>query len=147
MHSCTFGGNPVSSAAGVAVLDYIEKNDLVSRAGQMGSKLLRRLADTISDLPCVGQIRGRGLFIGVELVRDKETKEPFPQEWQVTDRVVRRALDSGLVILGGVAGLLDGEAGDHFEILPPYVVEEEHIDFIATTLSQCLNHVITELPA
>lgn len=146
MHSCTFGGNPVSSAAGVAVLDYIEQNDLVSRAGQMGSKLMGRLEDTLSDLPCVGQIRGQGLFIGVELVKDKETKEPFPPEWQVTKQVVTEALNSGLIILGGVAGLLDGEAGDHFEILPPYVVEDNHLDFITTTLQHCLSKVMAKLP-
>jgi len=147
MHSCTFGGNPLSSTAGVAVLEYIEKNDLISRAGRMGAKLISKMDDDLSDLPCVGEIRGQGLFIGVELVKNKKTKETFPPGWQVTDRLVQKALDSGLVILGGVSGLLDGEAGDHFEILPPYVVEEVHLDFIVSTLKECLIQIINELPA
>jgi len=147
MHSCTFGGNPASCAAGIAVLEYIQQHDLIARAGQMGTKLINQLNQALSHLSCVAQVRGKGLFVGIELVSDRDTKKPFPPEWRVGEKVVTEALNSGLIILGGVAGLLDGEAGDHFEILPPYVVEDNHLDFIITTLQHCLSKVMAKLPS
>jgi len=146
MHSSTYGGNPLSCATGVAVLNYMEKHDLVSRAREMGKRLRGRLEEELGDLPCVGQVRGKGLFIGVELVADKEAKEAFPVEWNVTHRVEEEAFENGLLILGGVTGLIDGVAGDHFELLPPYVVEDEHLGFMASTLRESISKVISELP-
>ncbi len=146
MQSSTFGGNPLSCATGVAVLNYIEERGLVSRAGEMGEKLIDELVKALGDLPCVGQVRGRGLFIGVELVADKETKEPFPNEWDVTNRVVEEALENGLLILGGVTGLIDGVAGDHFELLPPYIIENEHLEFMVSTIHKSISKAVSGLP-
>jgi len=145
MHSSTYGGNPLSCATGVAVLNYVEKHDLVSRAREMGKRLRGKLEEEMGDLPYVGQVRGKGLFIGIELVADKETKEPFPVEWNVTHRVEEEAFENGLLILGGVAGLIDGVAGDHFELLPPYVVEDEHLEFMVSTLRDTILKVGSEL--
>lgn len=141
-HSCTYGGNPVSCAVGVTVLDYIEKHDLVSRAGEMGDRLLARLREGLTDLPYVGDVRGKGLFAGIELVQDKETKEPFPPEWDVGFKIELEAIKNGLLILAGVTGLIDGVAGDHLELVPPYIIEDEHIDFIVTTLRKSIEDVI-----
>jgi adenosylmethionine-8-amino-7-oxononanoate aminotransferase len=146
MHSSTYGGSPLSCATGVAVMDYIEEHDLVSRAGEMGKKLMGKLEEGLADLPCVGQVRGKGLFIGVEIVADKETKEPFPVDWNVTHRIEEEAFENGLLILGGVTGLVEGVAGDHFELLPPYVVEDEHLRFMVSTLRQSISKVVSELP-
>jgi adenosylmethionine-8-amino-7-oxononanoate aminotransferase len=144
MQSSTYGGNPVSCAAGMAVLDYIEDNDLVSRAAEKGDKLLAGLQAAVGDLPHVGQVRGKGLFIGIELVADKETKAPFPVQAKVTEHVEKAAFNRGLLVLGGVAGLIDGAAGDHFEILPPYVVDDEHLDFIVDTVREVILEVTSE---
>ena len=147
MHSSTYGGNPLSCATGVAVLNYVEKHDLVSRAREMGRKLRSKLEEELGDLPYVGQVRGKGLFVGIELVADRESKEPFPADWNVTHRVEEEAFENGLLILGGVTGLIDGVAGDHFELLPPYVVEDEHLEFMTSTLRQSILKVVSELPA
>jgi|HubBroStandDraft_4_1064222.scaffolds.fasta_scaffold05840_2 adenosylmethionine-8-amino-7-oxononanoate aminotransferase len=143
MHSYTYGGNPLSCAAGVAVLRYIEENKLISRVAQMGDKLLLRLHATLDDLSCVGDIRGKGFFLGIEIVADKKSKAPFPPEWDVTHLIESVALKNGLFILGGVTGLIDGVGGDHIELLPPFIIEDQHIDFIARTLRHTLETVIS----
>ena len=147
LHSSTFGGNPLSCSVGVAVLDYIEKHDLVSRAGEMGEKLLARLREELSEVPYVGDIRGKGLLVGVEIVADKQTKETFPPELNVGHRVEAEALRNGLLVLAGVTGLVDGIAGDHVELVPPYVIEDEHIEFIVATLRRSILTVGAELPS
>jgi len=147
MHSYTYGGNPLSCAAGVAVLDYIERHQLIARAGQTGEKLQGLLKEKLGGLPCVGEVRGVGLFLGLELVADKRTKDPFPVDWDVTSRVEEEASDNGLLILGGVRGLIEGISGDHFELLPPYVIEDEHVEFIVDTLHKSITRAIDNLPS
>jgi adenosylmethionine-8-amino-7-oxononanoate aminotransferase len=147
MQSSTYGGNPVSCAAGVAVLNYVEAHDLVSRAAEMGDKLMGKLEDALSDLPHVGQVRGKGLFIGIEIVADKETKDPYPPQWKVTERIEEETFKRGLLILGGVPGMIHGVAGDHFELLPPYVVQDEHLDFMAATVRDAILAVTAGLPS
>jgi adenosylmethionine-8-amino-7-oxononanoate aminotransferase len=144
--SSTYGGNPVSSAAGLAVLNYIEQHDLVSRAAKMGDRLMHKLQDQLDDLPNVGQIRGKGLFIGIEIVADNETKEPFPVAWKVTERIEEETFRNGLLILGGVPGLIDGVGGDHFELLPPYVIQDEDLDSIVSSVRSAIVKVTSELP-
>jgi adenosylmethionine-8-amino-7-oxononanoate aminotransferase len=133
-HSTTYGGNPLSCAVGVAVLDYIEQHDLVTKAGVMGDRLIAALEEALVDVPYVGDVRGKGLFAGVELVADRETKETFPVEWNVGHRIEADALKNGLLVLAGVTGLVDGIAGEHIELVPPYVIEDEHVEFIVSTL-------------
>lgn len=146
MHSYTFGGNPLSCATGVATLNYIEEHNLVARAGEKGSRLIQRLKEELGPLSCVGDIRGKGLFIGIELVANKETKEPFPVEWGITGQVEEKSFEKGLLVLGGVRGLIDGVAGDHFELLPPYTIDDEHIEIIVHTLHEVLTEILSELP-
>jgi adenosylmethionine-8-amino-7-oxononanoate aminotransferase len=145
MHSYTYGGNPLSCAAGVAVLKYIDQHKLISRAAEMGNKLLAKLHAALDDLPWVGDIRGKGLFVGIEIVADKESKTVFPPAWGVTQRIEDVAFKNGLLILGGVTGLLDGVGGDHFELLPPYTIEDHHLDFIVSTLRRSLSEAICGL--
>ena len=133
-HSTTYGGNPLSCAVGVAVLDYIEQHDLVTKAGVMGDRLIAALEEALVDVPYVGDVRGKGLFAGVELVANGETKETFPVEWNVGHRIEADALKNGLLVLAGVTGLVDGIAGEHIELVPPYVIEDEHVEFIVSTL-------------
>jgi adenosylmethionine-8-amino-7-oxononanoate aminotransferase len=146
MHSYTFGGNPISCAAGVAVLDYIEENDLVARAAEMGDKLLGALKQKLGSSPFVGDIRGKGLFTGIELVADRETKDPFPPSWNVGELVEEEALEQGLLMLAGVTGTINGVAGDHLELIPPYTINEEHVDEITSKLGAALAKVTSDLP-
>lgn len=143
-HSYTYGGNPMSCAIGVAVLDYIEEHDLITKAGMMGDRLIAALEESLLDIPYVGDVRGKGLFAGVELIADKDTKQPFPVEWNIGHRVEANALRRGLLVLAGVTGLVDGIAGDHIEIVPPYIIEDEHVEFIVSTLRDSILAVCGE---
>lgn len=142
MHSTTYGGNPLSCAAGVAVLKYIDEHRLVARAAAMGEKLFAALHAGIGDLPCVGDIRGKGLFVGIELVADRATRTPFAKSLGMTGRLEAAAFKNGLLVLGGAAGLIDGVNGDHFELLPPYVIDDEHIHFMVTTVRRSLEEAV-----
>ena len=146
MHSCTYGGNPLSCAVGVAVLKYIEDHSLVQRADEMGHRLLAGLQTELGSLPHVGEVRGKGLFVGVELVAERDSKEPFPPEWNVAHRVEEEAFERGLLILSGATGTMDGVAGDHIELVPPYTVTGEHLDFTVSTLREAIQHAVSQLP-
>ena len=137
-HSYTYGGNPLSCAAGVAVLRYLEEHSLAERAGAIGAELVRAIRDATADLPWVGDVRGLGLFLGIELVADSSTREPFPVALDIAHRVVDEAFDRGMLILGGVTGNVDGVAGDHVELLPPYTIADDHCEFIAATLKESI---------
>ena len=142
-HSFTYAGHPVSCAVGIAVLDYIEEHQLVDRAGRMGALLLSKLHEYLDDLPWVGDVHGKGLFAGVEFVQDKETKEPFPVEDKVTSRVRNEVFRSGVMVIGGAGGLINGVAGDHIEIVPPYIIDEEQIEFLCRTLRLSIEKVLS----
>ena len=140
-HSSTYGGNPLSCAVGLAVLEYIENNGLIEKAGHMGTRLLAALEETLDDIPYVGDIRGKGLFAGVELVSDRITKQPFPTDSNVGHKIEHKAIKKGLLVLAGVPGLVQGVGGDHIELVPPYVIDDTHVDFIVTTLRESILEV------
>ena len=96
-HASTFGGNPVCIAAALATLDVIEQERLLENATEVGNYMMKRMADWPSKHQLVGDVRGRGLMIGVELVKDKKTKEFASAE---RDRVVELAFDRGVLFLG-----------------------------------------------
>ena len=140
-HSSTYGGNPLSCAVGLAVLEYIENNGLIEKAGHMGTRLLAALEETLDDIPYVGDVRGKGLFAGVELVSDRITKQPFPTDSNVGHKIEHKAIKKGLLVLAGVPGLVQGVGGDHIELVPPYVIDDTHVDFIVTTLRESILEV------
>jgi adenosylmethionine-8-amino-7-oxononanoate aminotransferase len=94
----TYAENPVACAAGVAVLDYIEKHHLFERVEALAVHLFRRAVARLGDLPIVGDVRGKGLLMGVELGMDRATRTPFPMELGVSRRVAEHALARGLYI-------------------------------------------------
>ena len=95
-HASTFGGNPVSAAAALVTIDLLE-NGLIENAARIGAHIMDRLKDWPSRFAHVGEVRGLGLMIGIELVRDRETKERAPE---LRDEVIQRAFERGLLILG-----------------------------------------------
>jgi adenosylmethionine-8-amino-7-oxononanoate aminotransferase len=141
----TFAGNPVSCAAGLAVCDYAERHGLFARVAEMGTELFRALESLAS--PLVGELRGRGLLAGLELVADRATKAPFPPGAGVGRRVAAAALRRGLVILAGQPGVVDGVAGDHLLLAPPYVISREEIGRVVDQLGEALAEVERELRA
>jgi 4-aminobutyrate aminotransferase len=128
-HASTFGGNPVSIAAALVTLDLIEQK-YMENARRMGEFILCRIADWRERHKIVGDIRGKGLMIGVEIVRDQRTKEKASD---LRDRIVQLAFLEGLLVLG---------AGENtVRLAPPLVIDEEQADFAVRTLDACIHEV------
>jgi adenosylmethionine-8-amino-7-oxononanoate aminotransferase len=140
----TYSGHPVSAAVGVAVLRYLKDHDLVANAGRIGRLLLERLT-SLKRFPIVGDVRGLGLFLGVEFVADQATKNPFPPAAQITRRIVEATLEQGVVIVPGMSGLIDGAAGDHIQISPPYIFTEAHVEQLVTALERAIQKVMRDV--
>lgn len=135
--SFTYSGNPLSCAIGLAVLNYIEKHDLVQNSAEKGSYLFDKCSK-LENFKTVGRISGRGLMLGIEFVENKETKKPFDREKHVSKTIVQRAFEKGVVIRPGVPGMVDGVSGDHILITPPFIIEEEHIEQLVNTLEEVI---------
>jgi len=131
-HASTFGGNPVSCSAALATIALLEEG-LVENAARMGRRLMDRMRDWPARFPCVGQVRGLGLMIGVELVRDQATRERAPE---LRDRVIQLAFERGLLTLG---------AGENtIRLSPPLVITPGQCDFAVETLEGCLTMAARE---
>ena len=130
-HASTFGGNPVCVAAALATMDLLE-TQYIGNARRVGEYLFRRMADWPARHKIVGDVRGQGLMIGVEIVRDQKTKE---RAHDYRETIVSRAFTKGLLLLG---------AGENtIRIAPPLTIDEEQADFAARTLEECIREVET----
>jgi adenosylmethionine-8-amino-7-oxononanoate aminotransferase len=138
-HGHTYGSHPVVCAAGFAVLEYMEKHNLVERSRVNGEYLHKKL-ESLYEHPSVGDIRGMGLFAGIEFVQDKETKEPFDPKIRYNGRVVDQCFENGLLVYPG-SGTVDGVKGDHIQVAPPLVVSKEEIDEILELLDKSIGEV------
>lgn len=143
-HGHTYQAHPGSCAAALAVQRIVKRDNLVERCAEQGKKLEAALKDRLGKEAHVGEIRGRGLFWGVEFVKDKETKKPFDAPLKFGPTVQKRALDFGIAIYPG-AGTIDGYTGDHVLIAPPYTVTDSEIDVIVDTLLKAYKDVVQEL--
>ena len=128
-HASTFGGNPVSIAAALATIELLE-DKYIQQAARMGEHLLKRLSDWPKRHPLVGDIRGKGLMVGIELVKDRSTKEFATKE---RDQWVRMAFEEGLLVLGcGLSTL---------RLMPPLAISRPQIDFAVDVLDRCLTRI------
>jgi adenosylmethionine-8-amino-7-oxononanoate aminotransferase len=139
----TYAGNPLSCAVGLAILRYIEKNGLVERSARMGKYLFERFS-RISELPMVGDIRGKGLLLGIELVQDKAKKTPFERSRKIAETLTDKAFQNGLILMSG-AGTADGISGDHTVVSPPFVITERQIDELAELLEKSIREVYAQV--
>jgi 4-aminobutyrate aminotransferase len=129
-HASTFGGNPVCVAAALATLDVIEKEGLLANATEIGNHMLKRMADWPRKHRLVGDVRGRGLMVGVEIVKDQATKEYGNAE---RDRIVEMAFERGILFLGCGPSTV--------RISPPLVVSREEADTAIDVLEECIEIV------
>lgn len=128
-HASTFGGNPVAVAASLATLDLLDR-ELIANAGRVGEFIFRQTAGWIERHKSVGDIRGKGLMIGIEFVRDKKTKERGPE---IRNQVIQTAFHKGLLVLG---------AGENtLRLAPPLIVDQEQAEFALRTLDTCISEV------
>lgn len=137
-HGHTFGGHPVSCAAASACLDVILNDGLVDNSARMGEYLMKRLRELNHKI--IGDVRGRGLLVGVELVRDKEKKSIFPPDLEVGKMVADEALKRGVKIFG-LKGADSGLISDFLTLGPPLIVNREHIDRIVEVVDESLRVV------
>jgi adenosylmethionine-8-amino-7-oxononanoate aminotransferase len=140
-HGHTFNGHLAGCAAALAVQQVIDARGLIARVAELGPLLEQRLRARFADHPHVGDIRGRGLFWGVELVADRATKAPFAPERQVNGRVKRMGMERGLLCYP-MGGTLDGRSGDHIVLAPPYIIEEPQLDELVELLGQAIDAAI-----
>ncbi len=146
-HSHTFAGIPISCAAGLAVLRYIRANDLIGRSAEMGLYLYEAAA-RLSKYAIVGEVAGgKGLLLGIEFVKSRTTREPFPAQLGLSAWIVKEALSEGMNILAGSGGCADGINGDRIEISPPFIVKTNEINSIVDTLDLVLGRVQESLRA
>ena len=125
-HGTTFGGNPVCLAAAIATLDLLE-GGMMENAGRVGGYIVQRTADWTKKFKTVGDVRGKGLMIGIEFVRDQRTKE---RAGDLRNLIVELAFNKGLLVLG---------AGENsLRLSPPLLIDEEQADFAVRTLEECI---------
>ncbi len=137
VHGHTYGGNPLSCAVALAVQDYIVEHDLITNCRRMGDLMLDQLQPLL-ECPIVGAVRGKGLLTGVEFVKDKDTREPFPVDERVTASVVDRVFERDVLIMPGAPGLVDGVAGDHIALSPPFTIDEQQVDTTVTAVTEAV---------
>lgn len=143
VHGFTYSGHPVSCFIGQKVFEVMSREELFTRAGgAIGQHLSARLRDLQQRHACIGEVRGRGLYAGVEFVADRSTRQPFPVETNLTSRIVSGMKKRGVIVGGGVPGANFGQGGDHIQITPPYIVTEAEIDIIVDTLDEVLTEIV-----
>jgi adenosylmethionine-8-amino-7-oxononanoate aminotransferase len=143
LHAQTFSHHPVLAAAGLAVVRYIKRHQLIARCATMGAVLHQKLS-VLRDLPHVGDIRGRGLLAGIEFVQDKETRAPFPRKMKFAETFFEEALGAGLMTWPNV-GMADGGAGDVACLAPPFIIEEWEIDELVQRFRAALETTIARI--
>jgi len=137
-HGHTFMGHATAVAASLATLKAIEKERLLENVVSRGASILVRLRQALADHPAVGDVRGRGMFIGIEFVGDKTNKEPLDPALKMHNQVQNAALERGLMVYG-MGGTVDGRLGDHVLLAPAYVFRDEHENELVTKLVGAIN--------
>jgi adenosylmethionine-8-amino-7-oxononanoate aminotransferase len=138
VHGFTYSHQPAAAAVAREVLRILEAESLVEASAVKGERLKALLADRLGDHPAVGDIRGRGLMVGVELVRDRETHEAWPRAMKLTESVVRIARERGLLLYSGT-GNANGVDGDVILLGPPFVITDDELVRIADGLAEALD--------
>jgi adenosylmethionine-8-amino-7-oxononanoate aminotransferase len=139
-HGHTYMGHATACAAAVAVQRCLDEQELLPRVLTMGDEFFDVLRSTLGNHPNVGDIRGRGLFAGIEIVADKESKEPFPAEENLPAKLKAAAMDARLICYPG-GGSVDGKRGAHILLAPPFIVESKHLNELADKLKSIFGKV------
>jgi adenosylmethionine-8-amino-7-oxononanoate aminotransferase len=146
LHGHTLAGNPVSCAVALSVLDIIENDRLVERSENLGAYLHQKAKDTLAKNTIVGDIRGRGLLLGIELVKDKKTKEPFEPSVGIEAQIHQKAIQKGCLIYTG-NGTFDGVSGAHLLVAPPFIITKVEIDTALQILDEAIGKIGEEFSA
>ncbi|MEH7829463.1 aspartate aminotransferase family protein [Gemmobacter denitrificans] len=137
LHGHTYAGNPLACAAGLAVLEEIERGGLMGNAARAGAVLKARLAALMQRYGFIGDVRGEGMLLAFEIVSNRKTREPLPPGLKAFDDLVERAYAEGLIIYSRRSR--GGYAGDHFLVCPPMITTEAQVDEIMEKLDRALD--------
>jgi len=137
-HGHTYNGHATACAAGLGVSGVIDRDDLLTNVRNVGELLFGELKIAFGDHPNVGNIRGRGLLIGLELVEDRDTKKPADRSYG--GRIKQAAMDNGLIIYPG-GRTADGKTGAHILLAPPFIYDSSHVDELVSKLQVVLKQV------
>lgn len=140
VHAQTFSHTPIACAAGLAAVQHILAHDLITRCREVGAVFQAKLG-ALRGLPGVGDVRGRGLLAGVELVADPATRAPFPRSLKFAERLTDAALDLGLVVWPNV-GHADGQNGDLVCLAPPFIISEAELDELVDRLAAAVERTV-----
>lgn len=144
MSGHTFSANPQSAATALAVLQYMEKYNVVENSASMGAYLKKRITELAQTSEIIGDVRGKGLFVGIEFVEDKLTKKSFSRECDLVNRIVRANFEEGLLVYPANAGV-DGITGDAIILSPPLTIRKEEVEELVTRFAAALRKVEREL--
>jgi adenosylmethionine-8-amino-7-oxononanoate aminotransferase len=136
LHGFTYNAHPVATAAGNAVLDYIERENLFARVNVAG-KEMRAALEPLKKFSVVGDVRGMGLLWGIEFVQDKKTRDPFPSDARIAYRIQEDALEAGIMTYP-IQGCVDGTRGDHILLAPPFTITSAMIQMLAAGLEKAI---------
>jgi len=137
-HGHTYIGHPCACAAGLAVLHTLEDQALLANVNAMGKALDKALRERFSSHPNVGDIRGRGLFRGLELVANKDDKSPLDPARGIAGKIKAAAMREGLMCYP-MGGTIDGKSGDHILLAPPFIIDDTHVELIVERLGKALD--------
>ncbi|MCL4153868.1 UNVERIFIED_CONTAM: hypothetical protein GTU68_037059 [Idotea baltica] len=140
-HGHTYLGHPVAAAAALAVIDELQESALVEQVARRGRQFMSMLNSRLGNHPNVGHVRGRGLFVGVELVEDKQTKQPLDPSLKIHAKLKRIAFENGLMIYP-MGGTVDGRLGDHVLLAPPFIASVTELGDIVELLDKSLHAVL-----
>ena len=146
VHGFTYSHAPVGAAVARVVLGILERENLVEASAVKGERLRALLGGRLADHPFVGEVRGRGLMVGVELVADREARTPFPRSARVTEGVVAAARELGVLLYSGT-GVADGVDGDSLLLGPPFVVTDEELVRIADVTAEAIEAATASVAA
>lgn len=142
-HGHTYMGHPTACAAALAVQRAIRSRNLLANVRRQGEALVEGLRQRLGDHPHVGDIRGRGLFRGIELVADRATKEPFDPGLKMHARIKSEAMDRGLICYPS-GGTADGDRGDHVLLAPPFIVEDSQVADIVDRIGDAIDAAVRD---
>jgi adenosylmethionine-8-amino-7-oxononanoate aminotransferase len=140
-HGFTYQNHPVSMAAGNAVLDILEKQNLFARV-PMASRELFAALEPLKQHPHVGDVRGLGLLVSIEFVKDKNMRVPFPREENIAGKIFQAAMDQG-VLTYPTQGCVDGVNGDHLLLAPPFIITAEECRITARAIAAAMEKVFS----
>jgi adenosylmethionine-8-amino-7-oxononanoate aminotransferase len=142
-HGHTYMGHPTAAAAGLAVVSAILDRGLLERVNDQGAKLEAALQAAFGQHPHIGDIRGRGLFRGLELVADRDSKTPFDPARALNKKIKKAAFEAGLICYP-MGGTLDGRVGDHILLAPPFIIDDAQIDEVVGKLSLAISRALED---